>query len=250
MPVSGNDVEPIVHIGAGRHIHVSAAADASTVFRAVRIGRTVGGDIAAIEDDRAAGTVFAAADGRAVLAALGRDRAPVDGYRPAGAAVIAADARAVVVALGGDGAAVDDDGTVVMAGVAADGRPAGGMGVDRAGARALSVDGQRAARRNVDALHVQGVSVAQNQLRVAGQIDPAVHRDVAAQEVFACGHAAVDRHLRNLFGDFCLGDGSPVPAAPDISDRAISVCVQRPKAKSQHSAEQRGCDPSDAAVHI
>ena len=171
----------------GAAVGVVAAADA----RAVLVVGVVGRHRAAVDGDAAVGAVRAAADGRAVLAALGGNGAAVDGDAAAGLAAVAADARALAAAVGIDGAAVDDDIAVAVLGIAADGRAFGGVGFKRARAAALAVEGQRLALGDVQALHGQGISVAQDQVRVAREQYAPIDRDVAAQIVPPLGQLAV-----------------------------------------------------------
>ena len=91
---------------------------------------------------------------------------------------ISADAgAAVVTSYGGDVAAVDHYFAIVLVDTAAD--TGTGVGADfgvrnnLAGALtvALGVDRQRAGRRNIQTLHIQSITVAEDQIRVAREFE-------------------------------------------------------------------------------
>ena len=174
----------------------AAAADAGAIFTGIRIRRAVGGDLAAVDGDVAAVAVAAAADAGAVSAALGRDRAAIDRDGASRTAVIAADARTVVVAVGHDVAAVDHNAAVVVSGITANGRAAGGMGIDltviKGRIRILTVNRKCASHRDIKALHIQGETVAENQVDIAGDgFNAATLRNVAVQVIPAARHVSV-----------------------------------------------------------
>ena len=157
-------------------------------------------------------------------------------------AVIAADARAVVIARSLDGAAVDHDIAVVMPGVAADGRAAGGMRIDLAGILtiALGIDRQRTALGDVQALHIQGVTVAQDQADVTGDgFHAAVLGDVAVQIIPAAGHIAVGRHRHGGMGLIGGYDLRAVPAALHIGHRAVREGGSSKQPQRRNRAEQQ-----------
>ena len=221
----------------GAAVAAVTAADARAVLAA-----TVGGDVAAVDGDGAAAAVPAAADARAVAAARGRDVAAIDRDGAAGLAVVAADARAVVIARSLDGAAVDHDIAVVMPGVAADGRAAGGMRIDLAGILtiALGIDRQRTALGYVQALHIQGVTVAQDQVDVTSDgFHAAVLGDVAVQIIPAAGHIAVGRHRLGGMGLIGGHDLRAVPAALHIGHRAVREGGSSKQPQRRNRAEQQ-----------
>ena len=186
-----------------------AAADARAVMAAL------GRDGTAVDGDGAALAGPSAADARAGIAAGGRDGTAVHGEAAdiLEIAVIASDARTVVVALGFDSAAMDDEIATLVPGVGADACAAGGMGVYLARAGALTVDGQRAALGNVQALHVQRAAVAQDQVGIALQGYAAVHGDVFVQAVPAgVDRAAVGEGCR--ISVFCILDDTRAVPAP------------------------------------
>ena len=123
-----------------------------------------------------------------------------------------------------------------MPGVAADGRAAGGMRIDLAGILtiALGIDRQRTALGDVQALHIQGVTVAQDQADVTGDgFHAAVLGDVAVQIIPAAGHIAVGRHRLGGMGLIGGHDLRAVPAALHIpcdrvriDQHGFSVIVQ------------------------
>ena len=217
-----------------------AAADARAVFTGVRIRRTVRGDIAAVNSDRAAVAVPAAADGRAVAAAFGCDRTAVDRDRSCRTvSVIAADARAVAGADGFDRAAVNDDfaaGMIVP--IRADGRSAGGMGVELAGACTLAVDGQRIALGNIQALHVQRISVAQNDVRITLQTYAPVDGNVPVHVIPSRSNFLAFRKRCNVVSRlFGAGHRRYIPAARDIRHS-----IRFGRTGQQHAGQRKHAD--------
>ena len=209
----------------------AAAADAGAIFTGIRIRRAVGGDLAAVDGDVAAVAVAAAADARAVAAALGRDRAAIDRDGASRTAVIAADARTVVVAVGHDVAAVDHNAAVVVSGITANGRAAGGMGIDltviKGRIRILTVNRKCASHRDIKALHIQGETVAENQVDIAGDgFNAAILRNVAVQVIPAARHVSV-RGNRCGIGCFCFRfDRRAVPFVLHIGNADAFLAVR------------------------
>ena len=93
---------------------IPAAADSRAIVAALRRDR------AAVDGNRTARAIPAAADSRAIVAALRRDRAAINGNHAARAAVAAANSSAFVAALRRDRAAVDGNRTARATVAAAD----------------------------------------------------------------------------------------------------------------------------------